>query len=241
MVGLTVALRFSCIVLMGEVPGMAGPGDEIAAGVGGRSRLRASHADREQVIGMLKAAFVQGRLAKDEFDQRVGQTFAARTYGELVAVTADLPPGLITAQPPRKPARARARPPVGKAVLVGTAMIIPPAMLIAALLTGNDPLGKVFLLIAPWYLIAWIAAGMQLIANWHDNRSRGQLPPRPKQGGQALEGKQDGKPGDDWTLCQARRDARARHLPGHGVIQRILWSLPGRRDQRRPANLQVTA
>jgi hypothetical protein len=39
----------------------------------GRGDLRASHADREQVIGTLKTAFVQGMLAKDEFDQRVGQ------------------------------------------------------------------------------------------------------------------------------------------------------------------------
>jgi uncharacterized protein DUF1707 len=204
---------------------MAGPGDEMAAGAGGRSHLRASHADREQVIGMLKAAFVQGRLAKDELDQRVGQTFAARTYAELAAITADLPPGLITA-PPRKPARARAHPPVGKAILVRTAMFIPPAMLIAVLLTGSDPLGNIFLLIAPWYLIAWIVAGMQLVASWHDNRSRGQLPPRPAQGGQSLEGKQDGQPGDDWALCQARGDARARRLPG-------AW--------RHPAHLVVTA
>jgi len=36
-----------------------------------------------------------------------------------------------------------------------------------------------FLLIAPWYLIAWIAAGMQLVANWHDNRARGQPSSRP--------------------------------------------------------------
>ncbi len=43
---------------------MAGPGDEIAgAGGQGDGHLRASHADREQVIGSLKAAFVQGRLA----------------------------------------------------------------------------------------------------------------------------------------------------------------------------------
>jgi hypothetical protein len=158
---------------------MTGPGDEIAAGAIGRSHLRASHADREQVIGILKAAYVQGRLAKDELDARVSQTFAARTYGELAAVTADLPSGLITAPPRRKPARARARPPVGKTVLVGSGVIIPPAILIAALLTGNETLGEMFLLIAPWYLIAWIAAGMQLVANWHDNRARGQPSPRP--------------------------------------------------------------
>jgi Domain of unknown function (DUF1707) len=59
----------------------------------GRGHLRASHADRERVVGSLKAAFVQGRLAKDEFDLRVGQTLAARTYAELAAVIADLPAG----------------------------------------------------------------------------------------------------------------------------------------------------
>jgi hypothetical protein len=193
---------------------MAGPGDEIAAGVKGRSHLRASHADRDQVIDILKAAYVQGRLAKDELDTRVSQTLIARTYGELGAVTADLPPGLITARPLRPPAQARARRPAGRTVLVGTAAIAPPAILVVALLTGNDLLGKVFFLIFPWYLMAWIAAGMQLIANWHDDRSRGQRPP-PVQGGQALEREQEGGPGDDWIRCQARRDAGARHLRGH--------------------------
>jgi hypothetical protein len=70
---------------------MTGPGDEMAEAGGGH--LRASHADREQAIEVLKAAFVQGRLAKDEFDLRTGQTFTARTHAELAAVTADIPPG----------------------------------------------------------------------------------------------------------------------------------------------------
>ncbi len=45
---------------------MTGPGDEIAPAVGGYGYLRASHADREQVIGILKAAFAQGLMGKDE-------------------------------------------------------------------------------------------------------------------------------------------------------------------------------
>ena len=70
---------------------MTEPGDQTAAAGGGpgRGRLRASHADREQVVDALKAAFVQGRLPKDEFDTRVGQAFAARTYAELAALTAE--------------------------------------------------------------------------------------------------------------------------------------------------------
>jgi hypothetical protein len=55
---------------------------------------RASDADPEQVIGTLKAAFVQGRLTKDELDLRVGQAFAARTHAELAALTGDLGPHL---------------------------------------------------------------------------------------------------------------------------------------------------
>ena len=78
-----------------------GSGDQVAAA--GRGRLRVSHADRERVIGTLKAAFVQGRLAKDEFDARVGHALASRTYADLAALTADIPAGLTGAQPPRNP------------------------------------------------------------------------------------------------------------------------------------------
>ena len=53
--------------------------------------MRASHADREQVIEALKDAFVHGQLNKDELDARAGQALAARTYAELAAVTADIP------------------------------------------------------------------------------------------------------------------------------------------------------
>src|SRR5215472_4781619 len=54
----------------------------------------ASHADRERVIAALRAAFVQGRLTKDEFDSRVGRALVSRTHAELAALTADIPAGL---------------------------------------------------------------------------------------------------------------------------------------------------
>ena len=56
-------------------------------------RLRASDSDREKVIDMLKAAFGQGRLTKDEFDARVGHAFTSKTCADLAALTADIPPG----------------------------------------------------------------------------------------------------------------------------------------------------
>jgi hypothetical protein len=79
---------------------MAEPGGEMAAGAGGAGDLRASHAERDQVIGLLKAAFVQGRLTKDEFDVRVGQALMSRTRVELAGLTADMPAGLAGVQPP---------------------------------------------------------------------------------------------------------------------------------------------
>ena len=78
---------------------MAEPPDQVPA-TAGRGHRRASHGDREQVIDILKAAFVHGMLAKDEFDLRVGQAFASRTRIELSALTADLPARLTAAQPP---------------------------------------------------------------------------------------------------------------------------------------------
>jgi hypothetical protein len=149
---------------------MTGPGDESAARTAGRGHLLASHADREQVIDALKAAFVQDRLTKDEFDVRLGQALASRTYTELAALTADIPTGLAGAQPPRKPARARARPPLKKVVLPGVCVVIPPVLPVAAFLTGNEQLGKLSLLIMPWYFIAWIVAGLQMLDSWQKKR-----------------------------------------------------------------------
>ena len=88
---------------------MTGPGDEIAAaGVRGDGHLRTSRGDREQVIELLKAAFVEDRLTKDEFDTRVGQALASRTYADLAAVTADLPAGPAAAGPVRQGTPGRA-------------------------------------------------------------------------------------------------------------------------------------
>jgi len=115
--------------LVGGAPVMAGRGDEMAAAPD-RGCLRASHADREQAIDLLKAAFVQGRLTENELDARVGQALASRTQAELATLTADLPAGLIAAPTRRKPARARPQPP-GRKVAAGASLTIPPAALMA--------------------------------------------------------------------------------------------------------------
>jgi DUF1707 SHOCT-like domain len=53
--------------------------------------LRASDADREQVAERLRQATAEGRLNADELEGRLQTLFAARTYGELDALLADLP------------------------------------------------------------------------------------------------------------------------------------------------------
>ena len=57
--------------------------------------MRAADADRHKVAEQLKAALDEGRLSLAEYDERVGEAYAARTYGELFGLVTDLPkPGL---------------------------------------------------------------------------------------------------------------------------------------------------
>ena len=104
--------------------------------------LRASRADRERVIDLLKAAFVAGRLARDEFDARIGQVRASRTYAELAAATADIPAdipaALLEAPPPRPPARTRGRVSMNTAVTAGAGVILAANVaMLAALFIGS--------------------------------------------------------------------------------------------------------
>ncbi|HBW21572.1 MAG TPA: hypothetical protein DEH11_22470 [Actinobacteria bacterium] len=224
----TALPRYAFSVLrVGVVPVRAGPGDQGAAGGAARGYLRASHADREDVIDVLKAAFVQGRLTRAELDGRVGQAFASRTYGDLAAITADLPAGLIGAQLPRKPASAQALPPVNKRLLwtAGAILLAAIASVVAGFLAQSLGLLSVGML---GILIAAPIAGTLMLDSWRENRSGGQLPPRPAQFGQALEGERDDGPGNDLILCQAHRDTGARRLLAHSVTQRIWRSVPTR-------------
>jgi DUF1707 SHOCT-like domain/Domain of unknown function (DUF4190) len=55
--------------------------------------MRAASADRERAVDVLKAGFAEGRLTQEEYNDRMGRAYAARTYGELAELTADLPIG----------------------------------------------------------------------------------------------------------------------------------------------------
>jgi len=66
---------------------------------GNQAAMRASSADRERAVDVLKAGFAEGRLTQDEYNDRMGRAYTARTYGELAALTADLPAGVLPAWP----------------------------------------------------------------------------------------------------------------------------------------------
>jgi hypothetical protein len=171
----------------GKAPEMAEPSDEMAADAGGRGRLRASHADREQVIGTLKAAFVAGMLTKDELDQRVGQTLASRTRAELVVLTADLSAGLAAAQP-SEPVRAPAGPPVvrpGRVLAVATAGYASTSAyeLFLGFHWDAFAMGQLLLVSFLVYLGVLIVCVGAIITNWQDKRSGRQPPRRPSVGG----------------------------------------------------------
>jgi hypothetical protein len=158
---------------------MTGPEDEMAAA--GRGRMLASDADREQVIGTLKVAFVQGRLNKDELDLRVGQAFTARTYAELAVVTADIPES-AAAQPLRKLAGARGWPPMNSSAKTAVAVIIAATMVTVALwliawFAGNGALLAGAILATGIDLVILCAAGATLFETRHQKRSGGALPP----------------------------------------------------------------
>ena len=135
---------------------------------------------------MLKAAFVRGRLAKDEFDLRVGQAFAARTHAELAAVTASLPAEPTTAESPA-PARTEFEPPV---VRPGPLLAVATAVCAGVWMFGffvpwpanseGDPPAGIFLLVYLTTFIylfvlamtAWLG-GAVMVESWLKRRSGG--------------------------------------------------------------------
>jgi hypothetical protein len=210
---------------------MTEPHDRAAAG---RGRLRAGHADREQAIDTLKTAFVHGQLTKDELDARVGQALAARTYADLAALTADLPPRPPAARPARPPAPARRRPLARAAVKSGACLIIAAAaMWVFALLVAADghyrgipganpsyeswaPLALLLAFAA--VCTAIVIAGSAVVTSLEQRRSRKQQPPRP--GGHARQADRNGGTGHGPVPPGPRTDHTQADLRAHKSRQR---------------------
>ena len=71
------------------------------------AEMRASDSDRDAVVSDLSEHFQAGRLTAGEFDERTGLALAARTWGELRDLLADLP---ATRLAPQAPASRSLRP-----------------------------------------------------------------------------------------------------------------------------------
>ena len=96
--------------------------------------MRASSADRERAVDVLKAGFAEGRLTQDEYNDRMGRAYAARTYGDLAMLTADLPAG---AGPlPAWPVPAYQPPPGGTNSMAIASMVLGVAEFFTAGLTA---------------------------------------------------------------------------------------------------------
>ncbi len=78
---------------MADPSSSAGGRDDLPAAVAGE-KLRASHADRDQVVELLRVAAGDGRLSPEELDDRLERALTAKTYAELAPLTADLPAGV---------------------------------------------------------------------------------------------------------------------------------------------------
>jgi hypothetical protein len=108
------------------------PAQQAGYQVRAQASMRASSADRERAVDVLKAGFAEGRLTQDEYDERMGQAYSARTYGELTALTADLPAGPL----PVFPVAAYQPPPAGTNSLAIASMVLGVAEFFTAGLTA---------------------------------------------------------------------------------------------------------
>ena len=130
----------------------------------GHGDLRASHDDREQVIGTLKTAFVQGRLTEEELGVRAGQVYASRTYAELAGITADIPDELDS----RTQARSRRDPWRATKIAwrIEYSVFLPGIVTILVLPPGPHlTAGEVILAATVCYLLFWVIGIAMMVAS----------------------------------------------------------------------------
>ena len=90
--------------------------------------IRASDADRQEVVDRLRTALDEGRLKMDEYLDRMGIASEAVTYGDLVPLYADLPESTSVArrEPPATPSARPETPPPATAARHGFAALPTP-------------------------------------------------------------------------------------------------------------------
>jgi hypothetical protein len=146
------------------------------------------------VIDLLKAAFVQGRLDKDELDLRVGRVLASRTYADLDALTADIPAVLLRPQLP-EPARETASAPAGESIerkivkAWACATVVLPSMAVGvALLKSGTAVAYIAIAMALFACVVAVpVSGLLMLHSWLEKRS-GDACDEPGSGGSEVSG-----------------------------------------------------
>lgn len=122
-----------------------------------REDLRVADVDRGFVADRLKSALDEGRLSLSEYDERLGLTYAAKTYGDLDKIIEDLP----TVVPPQKgqiaPVEAPGSPPAQGAAAAPAVPAAAPAQG-----AGRRPVAK--WLVAIWQV--WFIAVSINVVIW---------------------------------------------------------------------------
>ena len=169
---------------------------------GAQGQLRSSRADREQAIDVLKSAFVQGRLSKDEFDLRVGQVLASRTYADLAALTADVPSHVASAEVSdehaREPGRVLSFKTAARVGAVGAGPSMASAAVVLAQSSGVPAVIGVLAVGLTGLIVAALLTALLIVLSWVVRRSQ--------------QGPAEGPPSGPAGLA-SRRPARARQLP----------------------------
>ena len=125
------------------------------------SHLRAADADRVAVATALGEHMSAGRLSLAEYDERVAHAYAARTFGDLAELTADLPASgshpVATSAPAKRPARRSACGPTGRGrnahawqAWLRTALIVTTIWLITSLSSGGLTYFWPIWVVGPW-------------------------------------------------------------------------------------------
>ncbi len=104
---------------------------------------RAGDADRDATAAVLREAFAEGRITQSELEARLDEVHAARTYGDLAPITADLPahaPALPASQElDRKAAKRRRDLRAGWASWLGVSVIVNVVWLASWVAGGDSP------------------------------------------------------------------------------------------------------
>ncbi|HVX45676.1 MAG TPA: DUF1707 domain-containing protein [Mycobacteriales bacterium] len=128
--------------------------------------LRASDADREKTVARLQQAFAEGRLELAEMDERTAAAYAAKTLGDLAALTRDLPAAGSAPVPPQPqanpaPAPQSTRPQHNPDVWRWAQYGLPPVIVISFVVWVASGLTSHWT--HPWWIwiiVAWVCGGI---------------------------------------------------------------------------------